>query len=109
MSKLYKLFFILMFLVAFTGIACFSGAQEYGGGPIVFIKPVRAVISNINFILGKSSIARAATLIFLPKKQVKLKKEKTLPWHLLTRENIVASAMMVLLHFQSIQSAIGVT
>ena len=49
----YKFFFTLMFLVISTGIACFSGAQEYGGGPIVLIKPVRAVIFEHKFHLGK--------------------------------------------------------
>ncbi|KPK00654.1 MAG: hypothetical protein AMJ60_00390 [Desulfobacterales bacterium SG8_35] len=35
------------------GIVRKSWAQEYGGGPIVFIKPVRAVIFEHKFHLGK--------------------------------------------------------
>lgn len=43
MKKQTGLFFLVFFLVI-LGVAGKVWAQEYGGGPIVFIKPVRAVI-----------------------------------------------------------------
>ena len=53
MNRFCKTFFIFLFLVVSSYIACIAGAQEYGGGPIVFIKPVRAVIFEHRFHLGK--------------------------------------------------------
>ncbi len=53
MNKLDKIFFLFILLLVFTGMVPASGAQEYGGGPIVFIKPVRAVIFEHKFHLGK--------------------------------------------------------
>ena len=53
MNSLLKTFNIFLFLVVFSGIACITEAQEYGGGPIIFIKPVRAVIFEHKFHLGK--------------------------------------------------------
>ena len=52
-----RLFVSLPFI--FTMLASLSaawqvGAQEYGGGPIVFIKPVRAVIFEHRVHLGKN-------------------------------------------------------
>jgi c(7)-type cytochrome triheme protein len=44
-------FFSLLLVLANPGIAAW--AQEYGGGPIVFIKPVRAVIFEHKFHLGQ--------------------------------------------------------
>jgi hypothetical protein len=48
-----KIFLLLLFLLIFAGIGQRVVAQEYGGGPIVFIKPVRAVIFEHKFHLGK--------------------------------------------------------
>jgi c(7)-type cytochrome triheme protein len=53
MNKLCKFFSILGFLLILSGIVGTTMAQEYGGGPIVFIKPVRAVIFEHKFHLGK--------------------------------------------------------
>ena len=53
MNRACKIFLIFLFLLASVGIACVIGAQEYGGGPIVFIKPVRAVIFEHKFHIGK--------------------------------------------------------
>ena len=53
MKKSCKILFIFLFLMVSSVIACITGAQEYGGGPIVFIKPVRAVIFEHKFHLGK--------------------------------------------------------
>lgn len=53
MHRLFKYFIIFMLLLAGSGIAYITEAQEYGGGPIVFIKPVRAVIFEHEFHLGK--------------------------------------------------------
>jgi c(7)-type cytochrome triheme protein len=53
MNRFYKISFIFILLVASSGYVSFTGAQEYGGGPIVFIKPVRAVIFEHKFHLGK--------------------------------------------------------
>ena len=48
-----KVFFFFLFMVILAGIGQRTAAQEYGGGPIVFIKPVRAVIFEHKFHLGK--------------------------------------------------------
>lgn len=51
---------VLVFLL--LGPTCFAlqaAAEEYGGGPIVFIKPVRAVIFEHRFHLGKKSTCRS--------------------------------------------------
>ena len=53
MSKLRKIFFLFLLLLVFPDSAHTIWAQEYGGGPIVFIKPVRAVIFEHKFHLGK--------------------------------------------------------
>ncbi|KPK36946.1 MAG: hypothetical protein AMK70_00450 [Nitrospira bacterium SG8_35_1] len=46
-------FVFLLFLLFLTGNERSAEAQEYGGGPIVFIKPVRAVIFEHRFHLGQ--------------------------------------------------------
>ena len=53
MNKLRKIFFLFLLLLVFPDNAHTIWAQEYGGGPIVFIKPVRAVIFEHKFHLGK--------------------------------------------------------
>ena len=53
MHRLYKIFSIFILLLVFSDTVCTTEAQEYGGGPIVFIKPVRAVIFEHKFHLGK--------------------------------------------------------
>ena len=53
MKRLTLLFFLLLTLPTFQGGVLQAGAQEYGGGPIVFIKPVRAVIFEHRVHLGK--------------------------------------------------------
>ena len=53
MQTFCKIFFLLLALPIFPGIINTTAAQEYGGGPIVFIKPVRAVIFEHRFHLGK--------------------------------------------------------
>jgi c(7)-type cytochrome triheme protein len=53
MNRLFEVFFIFLLLVVSSAIVCITEAQEYGGGPIVFIKPVRAVIFEHKFHLGK--------------------------------------------------------
>ena len=53
MHRLFKYFIIFLLLLVYSGIACITEAQEYGGGAIVFIKPVRAVIFEHEFHLGK--------------------------------------------------------
>jgi c(7)-type cytochrome triheme protein len=54
MKRLPRVFFILASLLTCLGAAWQAGAQEYGGGPIVFIKPVRAVIFEHRVHLGKN-------------------------------------------------------
>jgi len=54
MKRLTRLFFLFSSLLACLGTAWQAGAQEYGGGPIVFIKPVRAVIFEHRVHLGKN-------------------------------------------------------
>jgi hypothetical protein len=56
MNKLYKIFFLFLLLVFFKGNAHPTVTGEYGGGPIVFIKPVRAVIFEHKFHLRKKLI-----------------------------------------------------
>jgi c(7)-type cytochrome triheme protein len=53
MGKSRKIFLFFILLLVFQGGVHATGAQEYGGGPIVFIKPVRAVIFEHKFHLGK--------------------------------------------------------
>lgn len=48
-----KLFLTVLILLATVKIQFAAEMQEYGGGPIVFIKPVRAVIFEHRFHLGK--------------------------------------------------------
>lgn len=48
-----KILFIFFILLTAAGFERSTEAQEYGGGPIVFIKPVRAVIFEHRFHLGK--------------------------------------------------------
>ena len=46
---------VCVLLLLCLGIfAVFTSAEEYGGGPIVFIKPVRAVIFEHRYHLGKN-------------------------------------------------------
>jgi len=54
MKRRIGLFFFLTVLLVNLGAAWQAGAQEYGGGPIVFIKPVRAVIFEHRVHLGKN-------------------------------------------------------
>jgi c(7)-type cytochrome triheme protein len=49
-----KLFFLFSILTVLPGIVPTALGQEYGGGPIVFIKPVRAVIFEHRYHLGKN-------------------------------------------------------
>lgn len=53
MYKMHKIFVVVLLLPVLSSIAAILRAQEYGGGPIVFIKPVRAVIFEHRFHLGK--------------------------------------------------------
>jgi len=53
MNKAGRIFLLFLSLLVFSGIANTAVPQEYGGGPIVFIKPVRAVIFEHKFHLGK--------------------------------------------------------
>jgi len=49
-----SIFFVFfLFQLFFPGNERSAEAQEYGGGPIVFIKPVRAVIFEHKFHLGQ--------------------------------------------------------
>jgi len=53
MDRLRNIFFVLaLFMVPYVLVSS-TEAQEYGGGPIVFIKPVRAVIFEHKFHLGQ--------------------------------------------------------
>jgi c(7)-type cytochrome triheme protein len=53
MKGLSKLFLLFLILLALMRIQCAAETQEFGGGPIVFIKPVRAVIFEHKFHLSK--------------------------------------------------------
>lgn len=53
MNKLYEIFILFSLLLVISGNGHASESQEYGGGPIVFIKPVRAVIFEHKFHLGQ--------------------------------------------------------
>jgi len=48
-----KIILFFYFLIVLSGSGLMVRAQEYGGGPIVFIKPVRAVIFEHKFHLGQ--------------------------------------------------------
>ncbi len=53
MNTLSKIFLLFSALLLIPGPVRTAAAQEYGGGPIVFIKPVRAVIFEHKFHLGQ--------------------------------------------------------
>ena len=53
MNNLDKIIAMLCFMVVLSCPGFTVSAQEYGGGPIVFIKPVRAVIFEHKFHLGQ--------------------------------------------------------
>jgi c(7)-type cytochrome triheme protein len=59
MKKFFGIFIFLGILLLLTGPDQVYGDQEYGGGPIVFIKPVRAVIFEHKFHLGKKFDCRS--------------------------------------------------
>ncbi len=48
-----RMFILFLTWLIYTVMAQATAAQEYGGGPIVFIKPVRAVIFEHRFHLGQ--------------------------------------------------------
>ena len=53
MKRVSKIFLVFYLVVIIPNITSETRAQEYGGGPIVFIQPVRAVIFEHRFHLGK--------------------------------------------------------
>lgn len=53
MKKSAAMFVLVIMPALLAGPVRSSRAQEYGGGPIVFIKPVRAVIFEHQFHLGR--------------------------------------------------------
>lgn len=63
-----RILFLLICLLVLPGLACKARAQEYGGGPIVFIKPVRAVIFEHKFHLGKNFTCQSCHPDLFPQK-----------------------------------------
>jgi len=53
MNRVFIVFLLFTLLSVLPNIIRTVAAQEYGGGPIVFIKPVRAVIFEHKFHLGQ--------------------------------------------------------
>lgn len=53
LNNLLKILAVFSLLLLQPGLISPVRAQEYGGGPIVFIKPVRAVIFEHKFHLGQ--------------------------------------------------------
>ena len=56
------------FLLVISGMGITVQAQEYGGGPIVFIKPVRAVIFEHKFHLGQKFTCQSCHPDLFPQK-----------------------------------------
>ena len=54
MNTLFRILSVLLLLVLSACVVYAGETQEYGGGPIVFIKPVRAVIFEHKVHLGKN-------------------------------------------------------
>ena len=63
-----RIFFVFLLMLLFAGIGQKSLAEEYGGGPIVFIKPVRAVIFEHKFHLGKKFGCQSCHPYLFPQK-----------------------------------------
>ena len=59
---------LVLLLLGQGGSALPAFANEYGGGPIVFIKPVRAVIFEHRFHLGKNFSCESCHPDLFPKK-----------------------------------------
>lgn len=53
MRSIGKIFIFILILMVWTEIGLSAETPKYGGGPIIFIKPVRAVIFEHRFHLGK--------------------------------------------------------
>jgi c(7)-type cytochrome triheme protein len=53
MNRVIIVFLLFTLPLFLFGIIRTGAAQEYGGGPIVFIKPIRAVIFEHKFHLGQ--------------------------------------------------------
>jgi c(7)-type cytochrome triheme protein len=68
MNRFSKLFLTTLILAYFTAVFSSATAQEYGGGPIVFIKPVRAVIFEHKFHLGQDYTCESCHPDLFPKK-----------------------------------------
>ncbi len=68
MNRLCRIFVMVIFPVILTVMASPGQAQEYGGGPIVFIKPVRAVIFEHEFHLGRNYTCQSCHPVLFPKK-----------------------------------------
>ena len=68
MKRKLPLILLLLYLVLSSTNAGGSEEDKYGGGPIVFIKPVRAVIFEHRLHLGKDLSCRSCHPDIFPKK-----------------------------------------
>jgi len=76
MYRSFKIVIIFLLLLAYSDIVCVSEAKEYGGGPIVFIKPVRAVIFEHKFHLGKKFKCQSCHPDLFTKKALEVEEKK---------------------------------
>ena len=68
MIKRAGIFSVLVLLLILGGKGQLYCAEQYGGGPIVFIKPVRAVIFEHKFHLGKKFVCQSCHPGLFPQK-----------------------------------------
>lgn len=68
MNRFHVILFVFLLLLFTSGRDSLTRAQEYGGGPIVFIKPVRAVIFEHKFHLGQKFDCQSCHPGLFPKK-----------------------------------------
>ena len=67
-TKATIIFLLFLGSSVLPGIAQTVDAQEYGGGPIVFIKPVQAVIFEHKFHLGQNFTCQSCHPDLFPQK-----------------------------------------
>jgi c(7)-type cytochrome triheme protein len=65
-----------MLSAIFSTLVGIVDAQEYGGGPIVFIKPIRAVIFEHKFHLGLNFTCESCHPDLFPKKAGEVEEEE---------------------------------
>ena len=74
--NLFKILTVFTVLLFQSGQSSNIFAQEYGGGPIVFIKPVRAVIFEHKFHLGQKFTCESCHPAIFPQNAGEIEKKE---------------------------------